>query len=79
VASVSQDLLTDPRLNPYQQGSSYYLALISLTPEAMERLGNRRLQPGMPVQAIIKTGERTVLTYMLHPLIKRMSASMKEE
>jgi len=28
---------------------------------------------------IIKTGERTVLEYILHPLLKRIAATMKEE
>jgi protease secretion system membrane fusion protein len=28
---------------------------------------------------VIKTGQRSMLTYLLHPLVKRMSASMKEE
>ena len=28
---------------------------------------------------VIKTGERSMLTYLLHPMIKRMSAAMKEE
>lgn len=79
VQSVSSDLLTDPSLNPLQQGATYYLALLAITPEGIETLGNRNLQPGMPVQAIIKTGERSLLTYLLHPLIKRVSASMKEE
>jgi membrane fusion protein, protease secretion system len=31
------------------------------------------------VQVVIKTGERTLLTYLLHPLTKRIAASMKEE
>ena len=30
-------------------------------------------------QVVIKTGERTMLTYLLHPLLKRMSSAMKEE
>jgi protease secretion system membrane fusion protein len=42
-------------------------------------LGKRRMQPGMPVEVVFKTGERSMLTYLLHPLIKRVSASMKEE
>lgn len=33
----------------------------------------------MPAEVIIKTGERSFLTYILHPLLKRMAASMKEE
>jgi len=42
-------------------------------------LGERELQSGMPVQVVIKTGERSLLTYLLHPLIKRLDASLKEE
>ena len=79
VESVSEDILKDPDLNPMMPGATYYLARIALTPEALERLGGRQLQPGMPVQVVIKTGERSMLTYLLHPLIKRIAASMKEE
>lgn len=79
VESISKDLLSDPRLNPAQPGASYYLALISITPDGLKVLGDRQLQPGMPVQAIIKTGERTFLTYLMSPLVKRISSSMKEE
>lgn len=79
VESVSKDLLSDQRMSPNQPGASYYLALISITPKGIKELGNRQMQPGMPVQAVIKTGERSLLTYLLNPLIKRMSAAMKEE
>ncbi|NBW61514.1 MAG: HlyD family efflux transporter periplasmic adaptor subunit [Methylophilaceae bacterium] len=78
VESISKDLITDPTQNNPGQ-NTYYLARVSLTPEAMKKLGSRTLQPGMPVQVVIKTGERTLLTYLLHPLMKRMAASMKEE
>jgi len=79
VESVSKDLLTEPRVNPNQPGASYYLALISITPEGIRTLGGRQLQPGMPVQVVIKTGEKSFLSYLVSPLIKRMSAAMKEE
>ena len=74
VVSVSGDLLTDPATN-----MPYYLARVQLTPEGRAALGKRQLQPGMPVEVVFKTGERSMLTYLLHPLLKRMSASMKEE
>jgi protease secretion system membrane fusion protein len=45
----------------------------------MKKLGSRHLQAGMPAEVVIKTGERSLMTYLLHPLIKRMAASMKEE
>jgi len=74
VASVSGDLLTDSRT-----GASYYLARVAVTPEGMKRLGKRQMQPGMPVEVIFKTGERSLLTYLLHPLTRRLAASLKEE
>ncbi len=78
VKTVSNDLLMDPA-DGAQLPFSYYLARVSITPEGMKTLGDRRLQPGMPVQIVIRTGERTLLTYIMHPLIKRIAASMKEE
>lgn len=83
VESISGDLLSE--MAPAPQGhtaapvQSYYLARVAITKEGMKTLGSRKMQPGMPVQLVIKTGERTVLTYILHPLFKRMSASLKEE
>lgn len=78
VKTVSGDLVTDAPTSS-QPPASYYLARISITDEGMKTLGNRRLQPGMPVQVVIRTGERTLLTYLMHPLVKRIAASMKEE
>jgi protease secretion system membrane fusion protein len=37
------------------------------------------MQPGMPVEIVIKTGERSLLDYLLHPLTRRIAQSMKEE
>ncbi|CAN7269745.1 MULTISPECIES: HlyD family type I secretion periplasmic adaptor subunit [unclassified Acidovorax] len=74
VVSISADLLAEPQTNV-----SYYLARIQVTPEGMKKLGKRQLQPGMPVEVIFKTGERSMLTYLLHPLTKRLAASMTEE
>lgn len=74
VVSISADLLTEPQTNV-----SYYLARVQVTPEGLKHLGKRQLQPGMPVEVIFKTGERSMLTYLLHPLTKRLAASMTEE
>ena len=74
VASVSGDLLIDNR-----NGAGYYLVRVVVTPEGLTKLGKRQMQPGMPVEVIFRTGERSMLTYLLHPLTRRMAASMKEE
>ena len=75
VLSVSGDLLADPQ-NPQ---AAYFLARLEVTPEGMKTLGHRQLQPGMPAEVVIKTGERSLLKYLLSPLTKRMAGSMKEE
>jgi protease secretion system membrane fusion protein len=75
VLSVSGDLLSDPA----QPQFSYFLARVQVTPAGMKTLGSRQMQPGMPAEIVIKTGERSMLTYLLHPLVKRMASSMKEE
>lgn len=74
VVSVSGDLLTDQATN-----MPFYLVRVALTPEGIKQLGKRQMHPGMPVEVVLRTGERSLLTYMLHPLLKRMAASMKEE
>ena len=75
VLSVSGDLLTDPQ-NPQ---IAYYLARLQVTPQGMKTLGQRQMQPGMPAEVVVKTGERSMLTYLLNPLLKRLAGSMKEE
>ena len=74
VVSISGDLLQDP-----QTHAQYYLARVTVTPEGYRKLGNRTLQPGMPVEVVLKTGERSLLAYLLHPLTKRLAGAMKEE
>jgi membrane fusion protein, protease secretion system len=59
--------------------TQYYLGRVEITPEGRRMLGQRVLQPGMPAEVLIKTGERSMLTYLLHPLTKRVAAAMKEE
>ncbi|MGV3494405.1 MAG: HlyD family type I secretion periplasmic adaptor subunit [Ramlibacter sp.] len=75
VNSISQDLVAseNPNIPPF------YLARVAVTPEGMRELGARQLQPGMPAEVVFRTGERSMLTYLLGPLTKRIAASMKEE
>ena len=74
LTSVSQDVLLDAATQ-----QPYYLARAVITPEGLNMLGKREMQPGMPAEVIIKTGSRTMLNYLLHPLTKRVATSMKEE
>lgn len=73
LVSVSKDLTEQQGVSPY------YLARVAITESGKKTLGARQLQPGMPVEVVFKTGQRTLLDYLLHPLAKRMAAAMKEE
>lgn len=74
VDSLSSDVLSDPSTK-----MTYYLGRISITNEGMSTLGDRALLAGMPAEVIIKTGSRTLFQYIMHPLTKRLAASLKEE
>jgi protease secretion system membrane fusion protein len=76
LTSVSKDALSEQTAVGVQ---SFYLARITITPEGYKTLGKRVIQPGMQAEVLIKTGERSLLTYLMHPLTKRIAASMKEE
>lgn len=70
---VSADVATDPKT-----GASYYIARIGLGPEEESRLGGVRLVPGMPVEAHVKTGERTILSYLTKPLTDQLAKAWRE-
>lgn len=71
--SVSADRLTDPVTN-----MPYFLGRIEVLPESLDRLKDKQLIPGMSADAVIKTGERSLLDYLVRPLIRRVSTSMTE-
>jgi len=75
VVSVSADIIVPG--NPNQP--PYYLARVKVTPEGLRELGDLRLQPGMPATVIIKTGEQTLMQYLLKPLKKRLHTALTEE
>lgn len=76
LVSLSGDAMTEA-VGPVLH--SFYLARVEITPAGLKSLGNRVMQPGMTAEVLIKTGERSFLTYLMHPLLKRVAASMTEE
>jgi membrane fusion protein, type I secretion system len=73
VTQVSADVTTDQRAN-----QSYYTIRIAMPPEQVARLGNVRLVPGMPVEAFVQTGERTVMSYLMKPLSDQINRAFRE-
>lgn len=71
---VSADSLTEERT-----GDQYYLVRVKVSEEGMKKLGNRKLQPGMPADVLINAGERTMLQYLLKPARNMFAESLIEE
>ena len=76
LTTISSDIITE---QTPAGAMSYYLARVQITPAELKQLGERTLQPSMQAGVLLNTGERSLLTYLLHPQTKRIAASMKEE
>lgn len=73
VTVLSADALTDNRTQ-----TSYYRAEIMLDPGETAKLEERNLVPGMPVEAFIRTGERSPLAYLLKPFTDYFNRALRE-
>ena len=74
VSRVSPDTTTDQRT-----GQSYYTIRVSMPPEEIARLGDVKLIPGMPVEAFVQTGDRTMLSYLAKPLHDQLMRAFREK
>ena len=74
VARIAADTTTDQRT-----GQTYYLVRIAMAPEQIARLGDVKLTPGMPVEAFIQTGQRTMLSYLIKPLHDQLMRAFREK
>ena len=73
VARISPNAIVDP-----QTGQSYYLINLTVPAEEIARLGGLRIKPGMPVEAYLATGERTVLGYLVSPVTTQMRRAFRQ-
>lgn len=71
VSRVSADRFTDAG-----RGEAYYVAQIEIDPKQVAGL---TLQPGMPAEVYIVTGERTALDYITRPIKEQMQRGMLEK
>jgi len=74
VTRISADTSTDQRT-----GQSYYTVRIAMPAEQIERLGEVKLLPGMPVEAFIQTRDRTMLSYLMKPLHDQLLRAFREK
>jgi HlyD family type I secretion membrane fusion protein len=74
VSLVSADAMTDERT-----GVTYYTARVTVDAVELGKLGKRQLQPGMPAETMIVTGERTMIEYLLQPISDTFRTAFREE
>lgn len=73
VTVISADALSDPRTQ-----ASYYRAEIVLDEGEIGKLADKALVPGMPVEAFIKTADRSPLAYLLKPFTDYFTRAFRE-
>ncbi len=74
VTQVSADRLVDEKT-----GQPYYSIKAVVLPEGVKLLASQQIRAGMPVDMFIKTGERTMMNYLLKPLFDHFKMAMAEE
>ena len=73
---ISADRSVDERT-----GFPYYKVHVKVTPEGARKIAQHKMdiRPGMPVELFVKTGERTMMNYLLKPIIDRAHSAMSED
>jgi HlyD family secretion protein len=76
VSRVAADITKD---NSQANAPSYYTLRVRPLANELEKLSKLKLMPGMPVEAFIQTGSRTMGSYLLKPLLDQFARAFKEE
>ncbi|MFD1800681.1 HlyD family type I secretion periplasmic adaptor subunit [Mixta tenebrionis] len=74
VSLVSPDRLIDKK-----SGAPYYAIQVTVSDEGMTLLRHEDIRPGMPVAVLIKTGARSLLSYLFKPVWDRTATALTEE
>lgn len=74
VTHVSADRFVDEK-----SGQPYYMVKAKVAPEGVRMIADLKIRPGMPVDLFVKTGERTMLNYLVKPVTDHLKLAMTEE
>ena len=74
VVRISADVSEDTKT-----GARFYTIRLNVSPEEVARLSAVRLVPGMPVEALIQTSPRTVMSYLIKPLHDQLARAFREK
>lgn len=74
VTQVSADRFTDENT-----GMPFYKVVSKVAPDSLHLVQDLKIRPGMPVEMFIKTGERSLMNYLLKPLFDHLQLALSEE
>jgi membrane fusion protein, type I secretion system len=74
VKNVSADTTQDQKT-----GATFYTVRVALPEAEIAKAGEMRLVPGMPVETFIRTGDRTVISYLTKPLTDQVAKAWREK
>ena len=74
VSLISADQMLDEKT-----GAPYIKLYAEATAAGIVRLRDEKVRPGMPVEVFVKTGERTMLNYLIRPILDRVHSALREE
>lgn len=73
IETISGDRLVDRAT-----GAEYFLALIKVPVDEIAKLDGQRVGPGIPAEIVVTTGQRTLLDYLLKPLMDALQHGLNE-
>ncbi|MES0197702.1 HlyD family type I secretion periplasmic adaptor subunit [Mesorhizobium sp. M0011] len=74
VEIVSADRMVEER-----SGAPYFAATVLIDKSELAKLEGRKLLPGMSSETMIRTGARTVLSYLAEPITQNFRRAMREK
>jgi HlyD family secretion protein len=74
LSMVSADVTQDQKTSAY-----FYTPRVSVSEDELAKLGQVKLVPGMPVEAFIRTGDRSVMSYLTRPLADQIARAFREK
>ena len=75
VSVVSADRITNEK-----SGASFYRVDMVIDPRELKKLKRGvQLTPGMPAMALVVTGERTVMGFLISPITDTLRDAFREE
>jgi protease secretion system membrane fusion protein len=74
IIEVAADRTLDERT-----GAAYYKVKAKVSPKGVKMMSHLQVRAGMPVEMFVKTGERTMMSYLLKPVFDRSKMALTEE